>query len=544
MSRCTSVLACLAVVTAVAAAGPAAAEPVSGPWRARWAEDLRFAQQKVVEQHPNPFRTLDRTDWDAEFDRLVARLDSLEQHEAVVELARIVARLGDGHTRLTLPLGPGVDFEQGHSSTPDPKLPSLRFHQIPVRFSVEDDGLHVRRIAARHRRMLGGRVRAIGRRTVAQAMDAVAPAVHRDNPQQLAHHLPEFLALAEVLHARGVTARVDRVPLEVETPGGGRERAELAMVPFGEAIEWADAADASAGEDPLYLRHPERKFWLETVPDARTVYLQFNEVYDEPDETLRDFAERVGRRLAEPGAENLVIDLRANRGGNFRLTQPLLHTILCSPVNRHGHLFVLTGRATFSAAMLFALELERHTRALFAGEPTGARANHYGDARKITLPNTGLTLRVSTLFWQNDPNDDRDALAPTIPVALTTADVRAGRDPVLDTVLGIVRARAAGSGRARGAWSGTCGATAATGFQALPMRIEVRDGPAGVTLHLPDLGLDGEATGVSVEGAEAGFTAALDGTPVRFRGTACGDWLVGEAGYRSYTIPFVLRAGR
>ena len=51
----------------------------------------------------------------------------------------------------------------------------------------------------------------------------------------------------------------------------------------------------------------------------------------------------------------------------------VLHRLIgCRKVNRRGRLFVIIGRATFSAAQNGATMIERHTEAIFVGEPTGS----------------------------------------------------------------------------------------------------------------------------------------------------------------------------
>jgi tetratricopeptide (TPR) repeat protein len=80
--------------------------------------------------------------------------------------------------------------------------------------------------------------------------------------------------------------------------------------------------------------------------------------------------------------------------------------------------------------------MEKYTNAIFVGEPTGARPNHYGDAARIVLPHSGLTVRASTLWWQDvDPRDTRPWTPPQISAALTSADYRAARDPALRAAL-------------------------------------------------------------------------------------------------------------
>jgi len=49
------------------------------------------------------------------------------------------------------------------------------------------------------------------------------------------------------------------------------------------------------------------------------------------------------------------------------------------------------------------------------------------------LPNSHLTVRVSSLYWQqSDPRDTREFIEVNIPAPLTFADYAAGRDPALE----------------------------------------------------------------------------------------------------------------
>ena len=105
-------------------------------------------------------------------------------------------------------------------------------------------------------------------------------------------------------------------------------------------------------------------------------------------------------------------------------------------VNRWGGLVVIIGRITFSAAMNLVVDLERHTRAFFVGEPTGSSPNHYGENGDVLLPRNPLRGSVSTLWWQSsEPNDDRPWVAPDIPARPSAADYAANRDPAVDACL-------------------------------------------------------------------------------------------------------------
>ena len=114
--------------------------------------------------------------------------------------------------------------------------------------------------------------------------------------------------------------------------------------------------------------------------------------------------------------KGFIIDLRNNYGGNNSLNRSVLHGLIrARKLQQPGSLFVLVGRRTFSAAMSLVVALEQNTNAIFIGEPTGGSPNSYGDSRKIKLPDSGITVRVSTLYWQkSDPRDKRTALEPHV----------------------------------------------------------------------------------------------------------------------------------
>lgn len=69
-------------------------------------------------------------------------------------------------------------------------------------------------------------------------------------------------------------------------------------------------------------------------------------------------------------------------------------------INQPGKLFVIIGRSTFSAAMFLVGDLEEHTRAIFIGEPTGGKPNHFGSKRAWRRP-SGITANSD--LWPPGP---------------------------------------------------------------------------------------------------------------------------------------------
>jgi len=134
--------------------------------------------------------------------------------------------------------------------------------------------------------------------------------------------------------------------------------------------------------------------------------------------------------------ETFVLDLRFNGGGNNGLNKAVVVQLIRSKINQRGKFFVIIGRETFSAAQNLVNQIEKYTEATLVGEPTAAHPNHYGDNRPFTLPNSKLTVRASTLWWQDlDPRDERYWTAPEIAAETSFADYRKNIDPPLEAIL-------------------------------------------------------------------------------------------------------------
>ena len=131
-----------------------------------------------------------------------------------------------------------------------------------------------------------------------------------------------------------------------------------------------------------------------------------------------------------------MIDLRQNGGGDFfEGREHLIEPIKKRPaINQEGRLFVVIGRATFSAAMVNAIDFRKDTNAILVGEPIGERPNSYSENDEMTLPNSRLVVSYSTRYYKF-LDEDVPAVEPDVRIDPTWADFRAGRDAVMDWIL-------------------------------------------------------------------------------------------------------------
>jgi len=396
----------------------------------RWREDLRYMAEEMPKVHNNLFHTMTREQFDAAVRKLSDRIPQLARHQIIIELARIVAMVGDGHTNV--------------APTRDPKI---GFHTLPIKLYLFKDGLFIRAAERNYAELVGARVVKIGNATIEDAFERAGEIIGHDNEMDVKFFAPHLLTMPEVLHALNLIEDIDAARFTIEQNGKTRE---IALHPAGTADlippdtdttwmpkqGWVDLRDAANAPTPLWLKDPTDKFWFEYLKDQRVVYVQINQVGDKDKETLADFSDRLFAFIEANAVEKLVIDLRLNRGGNGGLLRPLEIGIIKSKLDQKGKLFTIIGRSTWSAAQFLLNDLEKYTNTLFVGEPSGSKGNAYGDSRKITLPNSKITVRASVYYWQDwSPWDTRRWTAPHLATELSSEDYRSNTDPALKAIL-------------------------------------------------------------------------------------------------------------
>ena len=117
-----------ALVTFLAAALPSGAQNflTSEQWR----EDLHLLARQIPDAHRDMFHAVSRADFDSAVAEIDRRIPTLSDYEIVVELARLVAMLGEGHTRISLPNQPEAVWTQPDGNPKQllqPKIPVLHF---------------------------------------------------------------------------------------------------------------------------------------------------------------------------------------------------------------------------------------------------------------------------------------------------------------------------------------------------------------------------------------------------------------------------------
>ena len=385
-----------------------------------WRYDLWLLARELKRVHYDPFKKITKEEFEAYVKKLHDEIPKLTDPQIEVRLIGLSRLMGDGHTRL-------------QSTTAVP--PQRR--SVPAQFYLFTEGLFITSAAPKQADLVGAQVVRIGEHTIDKVMTALDPIISRDNQIWLKTIAPGLMRNPRVLNGLGLIPEVDKMTITV-TDGTGKTRtAQLAAEPEEPTENWPQARQQATLPEPLYLKNRRANYWFEYLPEAKTVYFQYNAVQNNPQESLTQFCDRLFKFINEKEVERLVIDMRWNGGGNNFLNRPIVHGLIRNDkINQRGKLFVIVGRQTFSAAMNAAAEIERQTNAIFVGEPTGSSPNFVGETIPVELPYSKMRGSISDLLWQSSvAMDYRTWIAPLLYTPPSFELYRANRDPAMEAIL-------------------------------------------------------------------------------------------------------------
>jgi hypothetical protein len=360
--------------------------------------------------------------------RLRDEIPTLDDDRIVVELQALLATLHDGHT-LLYPFG----MQRGGLS------------RLPVALYEFDDGLAVIGADSVHTSLVGRRLQRIEGVPVSELVTRLTPFLSLENTSQRRWAYPTYLTFPSFLRAAGVVTPSSEVRLTIDSGSSATElRLRAVAPPIDPAtltLGLAPPPASSGKQGAMYLRRLGDAYWLATLHDGHTVYVQVNRVVNDQAEPLERFAGRMLDTLLRPQTRALVVDLRNNSGGNASVLPPLLRSLVAyRALSPRSPMYVLIGRQTFSAAQTLVNRLEEYCAPIFVGEETGSKPNRFGNGVSFRLPYSGVRGEISGGYNQAATSRDaRTATVPQIRVGLTLADWLSGRDPALDSVSVLLR---------------------------------------------------------------------------------------------------------
>jgi hypothetical protein len=372
----------------------------------QWHEDVQCFARELPNRHANAFHHVSREQFDQAVAELDRRLGQMNGDEIYVGLNRIANLVGDGHTRVAF---------RGDAA------------ELPLRIQRFGDDYRVTFVAPGQEKALGMRVLKIQDVPITRAREILLTMTPQDETPILAQlRVENYLTAGLVLHGYGITPGRSIARFTLADDSSREFSVEFRALPPGGEVRWVPAYKDS----PLFRQKPDDVFWYMSLPQAQTIYCNFRS-YQELGKHAAGLLALVDRERPD----KLVLDLRQNGGGDYEQgLKYLVEPIRQRPINHRGHLFVLIGPETFSAAMSNSAHFRAKTAALLVGEPIGEKPNSYQESRQFTLPNSHLVVRYSIRFYRFVESGE-NLIRPDQEIVPSWSDFKAGRDPVLEWVL-------------------------------------------------------------------------------------------------------------
>jgi hypothetical protein len=384
-------------------------EAVTSQSVSQWKSDLNYLADQLQNLHKNSFHSISREAFQKQVNILAKKIDELNGDQIIVEMMRLVALIGDGHTHLDLP-------------------PTLNRYPL----EVAQFGNEYRVIVTNEQNadILGFRLIAIENLPIETIHNKLTFLVPRgENRGRTLFTSLQLSGSPEILHGLDITKNKNEVLFTFLNEQG--KSVEKKMQPVN--LRNTSFRMLPKENIPLALQNFQQSWWTRYLPEKKTIYFVMNAYPNRDAFEVR--TDDLSKLIDSTKAEKLVIDFRRNPGGDFDLFRSFLLPMLKNKSNfKKGSVYVITGPATFSASMVNTLDLKNELNATQVGLPTGARPNSYSGHGDFSLRKSHLRISFSRQFYKF-ANERDTAVIPEKIIEQNWEEYKNGKDPCLDWIL-------------------------------------------------------------------------------------------------------------
>lgn len=355
----------------------------------RWLEDINFLSFELPLKHKNLFFLKNKEDFFNEIANLKMNIEAFSDYEIKLEIAKIVASIRDAHTSVPLQIN----------------------LLLPLELYWFSGGIYLISTLPQYKEILYCKIIKVNKIDIEEVIKILSSIISYENEPYLKSQLPKYFPAIELLYDLGISNDTNSLELTFEDENNKIKNLEIESLnlrDWKKNLSLINNNLVRSNNLPLYRRHSDKYYWFEYVDSSKTVYFKYNSCRDMLPTDVFTFCNQLINFIEANPVEKLIIDLRNNFGGNSLLLNPFVDYIKhCEKINKKGNFFVIVGRATFSSALLNAFSLKENTSAIFIGEPTGGKPNCYGEVKRFTLKNSGLTICYSTKYYKIIEDDSQ-----------------------------------------------------------------------------------------------------------------------------------------
>ncbi len=389
----------------------------SGTTVAQRQEDFNDLLDMIAETHPNMYANTSEQEVASRKAYIEKNLATWDDFTFAVELQTLVAMLKDSHTQVSI----------GDLS---------KEKMLPIGLEWWDGSWYLTGIASDQQACLGWEVTAINGKTMAAVQQALTPFFSADNEIKQRRSFSQSVYLWKILaHFGVVEADQETASLSLRSSDG--QIKELTLTPMTrEEIQQIDISRLQDKRAKVPETEPVQQYYIWKDLGNGNFYIQYNSCSEDPDLPMETFAAQVAAQLESNQYGRVIVDFRNNGGGSDGVVWPLFLELL-KVQQRGGELVALIGEATFSSAIINSVQLQQ-MGAILIGEPTAGSVSHFGAVKRGQLPNSQLTLGISTKYidlgeYYAAAKDVGVApLQPEVPANQTLADYLKGEDTAVN----------------------------------------------------------------------------------------------------------------
>lgn len=389
---------------------------LGGNRNSKWVKDLNYLQEALPKKHANLFFKVSEEQFNDQINELKKSVENLNDDEIIDEIYRIVALVGDGHTKAQR------EFSRSY----------------PFQFYYFKDSIYAINTIDEYKEALNCELVKINGQDIKMIEDKLSPLISRENDVTIKKVLPNYLFRPEILHGVQIIDDIDSV-VDFTFKDRNGKSLDLKVESLDTTLDNGKKFVISRDYDetyPLYMQKPDFNYWYQYLEKDKVLYLKYNACSeDEKAGRLDDFNNEVLNFIQKNQVDKFIIDMRNNSGGGENKLDGIIKGIKNSDLNDKKRFFVIVGRPTFSAAIVDAVKWRNETDASFVGEPTSGKPNHYGAVKNFLLPNSNLKIQYSTTYAKTS-DDEGDSFIPDKTIELSINDYVNKKDPVLDYITG------------------------------------------------------------------------------------------------------------
>ncbi|MBI5540227.1 MAG: hypothetical protein HY951_09235 [Bacteroidia bacterium] len=390
-----------------------------------WKTDIEFLKKELPIKHKNLFFSMTKTEFESKLDYISSNLSQFSNLEIAIKMQQVIAKIGDSHT--TISYGKYINSDK----------------ILPLQLYWFSDGLYILKTTKDYEILLGSKITKINGINIGLIVDSLSTLITIDNQAIIKSDIPSMIPIIQLLEYFGFSKN-NELKIEVESITGVSTIHEIKLSKINKNNIVSFKPDSIA----LCWQNQKVFFYDKYIENGAIYYLQYNNCWSREIEkktgnkkrakefpSFVEFEKNVFNTIKRKPINKLIFDMRFNGGGSSRQGTEFINKLSVNKIlNENIKIYVVIGRQTFSSAIINTMDFKEKTNAIFVGEETGGKPNHYGEVRTLVLPSSELKVNYSTKYFTRI-KDDLKTITPDKKVEFTFLDFSKGIDPVYEWII-------------------------------------------------------------------------------------------------------------